>query len=523
MMYLPRICEHCLNPACVASCPSGAMYKREEDGIVLVDQEKCRGWRMCVSGCPYKKVYFNWQTGKAEKCTLCYPRVEAGMPTVCSETCVGRIRYLGIVLYDADRVEAAASVTGRAATCSTRSSTSSSIRTTPRSASRPAATASPRTGSRPPSARPVWKLAMDWRIALPLHPEYRTLPMVWYIPPLSPVMSLVGGARGPRPTRTTSSRRSTSCGSRSSTSRTSSRAGDEDVVRGVLKRLAAMRAYMRADLIGGEPDPAIAARVGMTAVEIEDMYRLCAIAKYDDRYVIPLAHREIADNLEERQGGCGLDFAGGPGSCGPGVDTGEAEVDLVELAERGRGGLLDHTRSRRDGERAHERRRDGPADRLAAARVPRTASCSTRRRALRAAAATRPGPRRPRPARVPRPPRRDRTRGRCSEEYVATFDFHKRASLHLSYYRDGDRRQRGATLLGLKRRYREAGLELTGGELPDYLPAILEFAAFAPGEDADAILGRMRPGIELLRASLHDLDSPYAQRARRRRRRCCPR
>ena len=110
MFYLPRICEHCLNPSCVASCPSGAMYKREEDGIVLVDQAKCRGWRFCVSGCPYKKVYFNHRTGKAEKCTLCYPRIEAGLPTICSETCVGRIRYLGLVLYDADRVEAAASV-----------------------------------------------------------------------------------------------------------------------------------------------------------------------------------------------------------------------------------------------------------------------------------------------------------------------------------------------------------------------------------------------------------------------------
>ncbi|MCU0314541.1 MAG: nitrate reductase molybdenum cofactor assembly chaperone [Solirubrobacteraceae bacterium] len=98
-----------------------------------------------------------------------------------------------------------------------------------------------------------------------------------------------------------------------------------------------------------------------------------------------------------------------------------------------------------------------------------------------------------------------------AEEYVATFDFHKRASLHLSYYRDGDRRQRGATLLGLKRRYREAGFELTGGELPDYLPAMLEFAALAPGGDADAILARMRPGIELLRATLHELDSAYAQ------------
>ena len=86
------------------------MYKREEDGIVLVDQEACRSWRFCVSGCPYKKVYFNWSTGKAEKCNFCYPRVEAGMPTVCSETCVGRLRHLGIVLIDTDRVEAAASV-----------------------------------------------------------------------------------------------------------------------------------------------------------------------------------------------------------------------------------------------------------------------------------------------------------------------------------------------------------------------------------------------------------------------------
>ena len=80
MFYLPRICEHCLNPSCAASCPSGAIYKRTEDGIVLVDQDRCRGWRMCVSGCPYKKVYFNHRTGKAEKCTFCFPRIEVGHP-----------------------------------------------------------------------------------------------------------------------------------------------------------------------------------------------------------------------------------------------------------------------------------------------------------------------------------------------------------------------------------------------------------------------------------------------------------
>ena len=110
MMYLPRLCEHCINPACVASCPSGAIYKREEDGIVLIDQDKCRGWRMCVSGCPYKKIYYNWKSGKSEKCIFCFPRIEAGQPTVCAETCVGRIRYLGVLLYDADRIEEVASV-----------------------------------------------------------------------------------------------------------------------------------------------------------------------------------------------------------------------------------------------------------------------------------------------------------------------------------------------------------------------------------------------------------------------------
>ena len=113
MFYLPRICEHCLNPSCAASCPSGAIYKRSEDGIVLVDQDRCRGWRMCVSGCPYKKIYFNHRTGKAEKCTFCFPRIEVGLPTVCSETCVGRLRYIGLMLYDADKVLQAASASRR--------------------------------------------------------------------------------------------------------------------------------------------------------------------------------------------------------------------------------------------------------------------------------------------------------------------------------------------------------------------------------------------------------------------------
>ena len=106
--YLPRICNHCANPGCLAACPSGAIYKRGEDGIVLISQEKCRGWRMCVSGCPYKKSYYTWSTGKSEKCILCYPRQESGQPPACFQACVGRLRFLGVLLYDAERIEAAA-------------------------------------------------------------------------------------------------------------------------------------------------------------------------------------------------------------------------------------------------------------------------------------------------------------------------------------------------------------------------------------------------------------------------------
>ena len=149
MFYLPRICEHCLNPSCVASCPSGAMYKRAEDGIVLVDQDKCRGWRMCVTGCPYKKVYFNHRTGKAEKCTFCYPRIEVGLPTVCAETCVGRLRYIGLILYDADRVLAAASAANETDLYEAQLDVMLDP-TTPRSSPAPAPPGSPTSGWTPP-------------------------------------------------------------------------------------------------------------------------------------------------------------------------------------------------------------------------------------------------------------------------------------------------------------------------------------------------------------------------------------
>lgn len=89
-----------------------------------------------------------------------------------------------------------------------------------------------------------------------------------------------------------------------------------------------MRGHMRKREVLGEHDEEMATAVGMTVDDIEDLYRLLAIAKYDDRYVIPQAHTELADNLMEQQGTCGLDFAGGPGNCGAVSPEPQAEPDV---------------------------------------------------------------------------------------------------------------------------------------------------------------------------------------------------
>ena len=298
MFYLPRICEHCLNPTCMAACPSGAIYKRAEDGIVLVNQDKCRGWRMCVSACPYKKIYFNHETGKAEKCTLCYPRLEIGEPTICSETCVGRLRYLGVVLYDADKVGEAA------ATEDVQDLYEAQL----------GVMLDPHDPKIVEAAReegisdawivaaqesPVHDLIYKYKLALPLHPEYRTMPMVWYIPPLSPVVDAVteAGMDGENHkilfTTVANMRLPLDYLAELFT------AGDQVPVEKSLRRLVAMRSHMRDVNLGNEPQPEIAEAVGMTGRDLEEMYRLLAIAKYEDRYVIPMSSSKPAPRMEE--------------------------------------------------------------------------------------------------------------------------------------------------------------------------------------------------------------------------------
>lgn len=134
--YLPRICNHCSNPACVAACPRKAIEKREQDGIVVINEDRCRGYRFCMEACPYKKIYFNRETGKSQKCIFCYPRLEQGVVNACARQCPGRIRHVGY-LDDKDSS--------------------------------------------------VYKLVNKWKVAVPLHPEYGTEPNVYYVPPTNPI------------------------------------------------------------------------------------------------------------------------------------------------------------------------------------------------------------------------------------------------------------------------------------------------------------------------------------------------
>ncbi len=97
MFYLPRICNHCTYASCLGSCPRQSIYKRPEDGIVLLDQHRCRGYRECVKGCPFKKTHFNPITRVSEKCIGCYPAIENGRQTQCTITCIGKIRLQGFI------------------------------------------------------------------------------------------------------------------------------------------------------------------------------------------------------------------------------------------------------------------------------------------------------------------------------------------------------------------------------------------------------------------------------------------
>ena len=224
------------------------------------------------------------------------------------------------------------------------------------------------------------------------------------------------------------------------------------MIRGVLQRLAAMRGYMRKRQVTGEVDEALPASVGLTPDDLETMYRLLAIAKYDDRYVIPKAHRELGAQLMEQQGACGLDFDGGPGNCGAvGNPAAQRQRALHAQEEPAHPRPGTGMRSRRSGPRPYkllsvllrypDERLVGAHDEIAAA----------------IAALQRPEERKPLALFAEH--LAGETQLSLARAYVETFDLHRRTSLYLTYYQHGDTRKRGMALLRLKRLYAAGGLE----------------------------------------------------------------
>ncbi|MBI4334075.1 MAG: nitrate reductase subunit beta [Chloroflexi bacterium] len=310
--YIPRICNHCLNPGCVAVCPSGAIYKRADDGIVLISQEKCRGWRFCVSGCPYKKSYYNWKAGKSEKCILCYPRVETGQAPACFHSCVGRIRYFGVLLYDASRIKEMASVP------------EADLVEAQRSLILDPSDAGVIAGAKKNGVAADWIAAAQrspcylfvkkWGLALPLHPEFRTLPQLFYVPPLLPIIGAMkqGGYEVACqdffcnidtyrvPVNYMASLFS---------------AGNREIVQTALKKQWAVRSYQQARQVGNITDQkaaAMLAEAGCTVDDARQISRLTSLPRFEDRFVLPPYHREqlieaTVDPLQQKkQAGFGL-------------------------------------------------------------------------------------------------------------------------------------------------------------------------------------------------------------------------
>ena len=100
-LHFPRSCLHCETPACVTVCPTGASYKRAEDGIVLVDEDKCIGCKLCSWACPYGAREYSAVEGVMKKCTLCVDRIyneqlpEADRQPACVQACPTRARHFG--------------------------------------------------------------------------------------------------------------------------------------------------------------------------------------------------------------------------------------------------------------------------------------------------------------------------------------------------------------------------------------------------------------------------------------------
>ena len=422
----------------------------------------------------------------------------------------GRLRYIGLVLYDADRVLEAASTPDEHDLYEAQRSVllDPNDPEVVRAAERDGI---PHDWVVAAQRSPIHALINRFKVALPLHPEYRTMPMVWYVPPLSPVVDVV---------------RDTGEDAEDAGNLFAAidalripieylaelfTAGDVAPVDRVLRKLAAMRSYMRDINLGREPDPSIPERVGMSEEEMYDMYRLLALAKYDERYVIPPAHAEQAHALEELATECALDYEGGPGhgrlrarsARGPGPRhrlpsrtspcsaTGRQSDTMAARATSRRGSTSSTGTARASPRGCSRRARRAGRDRGGrpmTARHPRPERSQHQLRAAWQAASlllAYPDDRlqadlptvRAAAARLPDRPGHAAAGGRpttwppapleaLQPAYVETFDNRRRCSLYLTYFAHGDTRKRGVALLRFKQTYLRSGSCSTDDRAP---------------------------------------------------------
>jgi nitrate reductase beta subunit len=277
---------------------------------------------MCVTACPYKKAYYNWHTGKSEKCILCYPRIEAGYAPACMHSCVGRIRYLGVMLYDADQIHDVASADEDKlidkqldmlmdpfdpeviASAKKNGVADSTIKAAQKS--------------------PIYKFVKTWGMALPLHAEFRTMPMLFYVPPLLPVMASLTVVDNSEQAEkmndiakfwpdkwlydtSTEELWGTIEQARFPIQYMANlfSAGNTDMIELRIKKLMAVRIHRRWKTVGDIPEERakqVLKDVGLTAELADEIYYLTSLAKFDDRFVVPAAHREHAIEMMENTG-----------------------------------------------------------------------------------------------------------------------------------------------------------------------------------------------------------------------------
>jgi nitrate reductase beta subunit len=245
---------------------------------------------MCVSACPYKKVFYNWKEGRSEKCIGCYPRIESGEAPACFAACPGRIRFQGVVLYDASRIQEVASRPAGELVAAQRE-----LILDPDD---PEVAAAARANGVAPgvveAARrsPTYAFVKRWELALPLHPEFRTLPNVFYVPPLLPLFA----ERSGDVSRTADGFFTTGEKARLPLAYLAElfSAGNEAPVAEALRKLAALRLWRRAETVGdveaGEVERAFAAaRFG--PADAAELHRLTTYARLEERVVLPPATR----------------------------------------------------------------------------------------------------------------------------------------------------------------------------------------------------------------------------------------